>query len=248
MHHLVGLQQLLDQLRHLPLFHRPHLRVLLAVHQLKVAELGLQILELLRDALVLVRQLHVLFQVLAVRLRISLLEPGQDVPLPADLALLLVDGVLVLVVALHQHAVVVLELLGVELVGGTHSLQVLLQVLDVSLQPDLEDVEVLCVRDAQRLQLLLVVLHTGQVALHEVLLHAAALVKQLLHLPAVAGQQVGALLQERVLNLLKLLLVRVLHLHKLAAHVLQQCVDVLGLPLEGLDKLIVLLLQLILDV
>lgn len=54
-------------------------------------------------------------------------------------------------------------------------------------------------------------------------------------------------LQECVLHLVQLLLERVLHLHKLPAHVLQQRVDVLGLPLERAHKLVVLLLQLALD-
>ena len=55
-------------------------------------------------------------------------------------------------------------------------------------------------------------------------------------------------LKECVLNLLEFLLVSPLHLDKLPAHVLQEGVNVLRLALESLDKLIVLLLQLALDV
>jgi hypothetical protein len=55
-------------------------------------------------------------------------------------------------------------------------------------------------------------------------------------------------LKEGILNLQELLLVCALHLNKLAAHVLKQGVDILGLTLESLDKLVILLLQLILDV
>ena len=54
-------------------------------------------------------------------------------------------------------------------------------------------------------------------------------------------------LHKGVLNLLQLGLECTLHFHKLAAHVVQQGVDVLGLALECLDKFIILLLELGLD-
>ena len=62
-------------------------------------------------------------------------EGRQQVSLLGDLALLLRDGGLVLSITLQQHSVVVVQLLLVQLVGCPHGLQMLLQRLNVCLQP-----------------------------------------------------------------------------------------------------------------
>ena len=70
------------------LVHRPHLGEALRVGQLEVAILGLQVLELLRNAAVLVRELGVLVGVLFVCLGVAPLEAAQKVAVPRDLLLL----------------------------------------------------------------------------------------------------------------------------------------------------------------
>mmetsp|Transcript_35004 Transcript_35004/g.99218 ORF Transcript_35004/g.99218 Transcript_35004/m.99218 type:complete len:216 (+) Transcript_35004:1099-1746(+) len=212
-----------------------------------MAELALQELELLRDALVLLRKLLVLLLEPLVSLRIPVLQPTQDVPLPRNLALLLVDGRLILVVPLHQHTVIVLQLLSVQLVGCPHRLKVLLQVLDICFQPDLQNVVLLGVRYPEVLKGLVVCLGPLLGGFHEVLLHRATFVKQVLHLDLVGSQQLCALLQEGVLNLVELLLEGFLHLMELCGHEVQYHVNILGLLLQHADILIVLALQLRLD-
>mmetsp|Transcript_13305 Transcript_13305/g.28249 ORF Transcript_13305/g.28249 Transcript_13305/m.28249 type:complete len:538 (+) Transcript_13305:187-1800(+) len=217
--HLVSLQHLAHEVGHHLLLHLPHLLVAGHVRLLEVAELGLQVLELLRDALVLLRQLHVLVLEVLVGLGVLLLEGGEDVAEAGDLALLLVDGGLVLVVALLQHAVVVLQLLRVQLVGGAHGLEVLLEVLDVSLEADLEDVVLLCVLHALLLQQLLILLHAVLRLLHELLLHPAPPVEHRRQLRLVRVQQLPPLREEALLNFLQLFLERILQVVELLAHV-----------------------------
>ena len=62
-------------------------------------------------------------------------ECGEQVTLLGHLALLLCDGGLVLGITLQQDTVVVVQLFLIQLIRSTHGLQVLLQGVNVSLQP-----------------------------------------------------------------------------------------------------------------
>mmetsp|Transcript_19357 Transcript_19357/g.52361 ORF Transcript_19357/g.52361 Transcript_19357/m.52361 type:complete len:520 (-) Transcript_19357:315-1874(-) len=244
---LVGLQHAPHQVGDCLLVHLPHVAVSLRVRHLKVLELALQVLELLGDPLVLVRQVGVLLLEAALLARVLGLERRQHVGHARELLLLLLDRVCVLRVALDQHAVVVVELLLVELVGGAHLLQLLLERLDLRLQLDLQDVVVLRVLHALRLELPQVLVDAPATRLHVVLLLVLALLHQLLQLRHVRLHQLVPLLHERRLHLLELVLEGLAQGRKLLAHPLKQQVNVLRLLLERLDILVVLRLELRLE-
>mmetsp|Transcript_8340 Transcript_8340/g.19717 ORF Transcript_8340/g.19717 Transcript_8340/m.19717 type:complete len:286 (+) Transcript_8340:1153-2010(+) len=224
--------------------HGPELVEALIVAQLKVPELGLQVLVLLCDAPVLLRQLVVLLPVARVGLVIPLHEGAQRVLQLVLLALERAQRVRVLIVALRQHAVIVLELLSVELVCGLHLLQLLLERLDVGLELNLQLVVLLVVMHNQVLDLLLVRLFPLLLGLHVRQLTLPPPVEQRIDLALVRREQLLALGHERALNVLELDLVLLLQLLELTPHPAEKLLDILALLLQALDVLLIFSLEL----
>mmetsp|Transcript_38849 Transcript_38849/g.86816 ORF Transcript_38849/g.86816 Transcript_38849/m.86816 type:complete len:237 (+) Transcript_38849:1073-1783(+) len=132
----------LDHFRHARarflLVHGPEFVEALVVRDLEVPELILQVLVLLGDGAVGLGQVLVALAILRLRLVVFLHECGERLLELGLLSLELLERGRVLLVTLRQNPVVVLQLLAIQLVGGLHFFELLLQGLDVGLKLDLE--------------------------------------------------------------------------------------------------------------
>mmetsp|Transcript_9 Transcript_9/g.21 ORF Transcript_9/g.21 Transcript_9/m.21 type:complete len:336 (+) Transcript_9:1004-2011(+) len=211
-----------------------------------MAELALQVLVLFRDPAVILRKLLVPFLVPGIELLVLLHHAGEVVLDLCQLLLLLLQGGGVLVVALGEDSVVVLELLRVELVRRAHLLELLLEGLNVGLQLDLQLVVLLGVLDEQVVDLPLVLLLPLLLHGHVRQLHRPPLLEQAVDLVLVVIQKLVALLEEGALDRLELRLVLFLKILELGSHALEHLLHIVGLLLEGLHVLLVLALELLL--
>mmetsp|Transcript_46030 Transcript_46030/g.103709 ORF Transcript_46030/g.103709 Transcript_46030/m.103709 type:complete len:260 (-) Transcript_46030:83-862(-) len=118
----IRLQHLSHKVGHSLFVHLPYVAIPLGVSHLEVLEFALQIFKLFSDTLVLVCEVRILLLEPLLLTSIFLFEGAEHVGHPRELLLLRFDRVRVLGISLHEHPVVVVELLLVELIRGAHLL------------------------------------------------------------------------------------------------------------------------------
>lgn len=154
----VSLDDLVDQLPHFVLVHRPNLIESVLIRLFETLELVLQLLELLSELLVVLSQLDVLLLiVLALSLKL-VLDSSEDVSVPSVLVLQTTDCVGVNLFSLLQDFVVELKLFLVESVDSLHIFHALLENLHFLFKLDLLLCLVISVLGSKVFELLSVVL------------------------------------------------------------------------------------------
>mmetsp|Transcript_45998 Transcript_45998/g.77333 ORF Transcript_45998/g.77333 Transcript_45998/m.77333 type:complete len:327 (-) Transcript_45998:808-1788(-) len=139
-HYAVGLNAGVDEFHRLLFVHLPHFLVLVGVRLLKILEFELQVLVLLSDPTVLLRQDVVLMLELLIGICVFGDQPTEHILKSGQLSLVVLDRFLILLHSLTQHPKIVLQLLSIELIQSPHFLKLLLQPLDFLLQLHLQDV------------------------------------------------------------------------------------------------------------
>lgn len=150
----ITLNDLLLQLLHFGFIHGLYFVVLVQIGLLEVLELPLQLLELSGYALVVLSQRLVLLLEALLGLLVLFLEGPQFVAQNSLLLGHLAFHPVVFVLLLPQHLQVVVQLLSVQLVQRFHLLEILLQLLDFRLHPDLRTRVVLSAIHSQIVNLL----------------------------------------------------------------------------------------------
>lgn len=245
--YLVAVHNFFDKLFGLSVVHVPNFlnAVLIGLH--KVFELGLQISELFRKFLVLNRQVFICFLRLLLLCVVTLNYLPLNLFVPAFFFLLVLEGGLVDANFLLKHAVIEVELLLVKFVHCLHVLHALLKDLHLLFKLNFLFSLVVCIFVSELFQLLSVFfLHLGP-PLSLFLLSFFVFLEQVVNFLFVCFENLGALVVEGFFNGLQVRFISFACLSVLILHSLNQFVNVLVHLRHGLNILLVLPLELILE-